>query len=85
MFNVCVNKNTQLPSARSDPYPHFVMEFDEEVFPLEAELSDVGPTESVDFSVPLENKGGQDHANCDTTFSFLSIYSKLNLWILSWF
>lgn len=34
-------------------HPDFVVQFDEEVFALEAQLADLGPAERVDFGVSL--------------------------------
>lgn len=39
-----------------DPYSNFVVQFDEEIFALEAQLADLGPAKGVDFCVSLWNK-----------------------------
>lgn len=36
-----------------DPYSNFVVQFDEEMFALEAQLADLGPAKGVDFCVSL--------------------------------
>lgn len=40
----------------ADPHPDFVVQFDEEVLALEAQLADLRPAEGVDFGVSLEPK-----------------------------
>lgn len=40
----------------SGAHPNFVMQFDEEMFALEAQLADLGPAERVDFGVSLKSK-----------------------------
>lgn len=41
-------------SPRIDPHSDFVMQLDEEVFALEAQLADLCPAEGVDFGVSLK-------------------------------
>lgn len=40
----------------SGAHPNFVVQFDEEMFALEAQLADLGPAERVDFGVSLKSK-----------------------------
>lgn len=40
-------------SSRTDSYSNLVVQFDEEVFALEAQLANLRPAEGVDFGVSL--------------------------------
>lgn len=61
ILNKCSHTtSTQIKQSKNESmsgaHPNFVVQFDEEMFALEAQLADLGPAERVDFGVSLKSK-----------------------------